>query len=347
MWSSTQHTPEMTVIRMCCRYALGHMPLSDCQAYLIDKPLNKKLFFELLHEERVLLLVYQVLSGSLKKAVSSELLQALSDKANRILRRQLILMSVERDVREAFRAKNITHTFLKGPDLNRMLWGGQMMRYSGDLDVLIAPKDIFIANAILAHLKFKPELSEKSLRFHQICSKMTTKKDACYVNQSLGLHIELHWKTYCTEFLIKPNQAMDDITYALYLCLHAAKHGWSRLIWLVDIIALIQVKQLDILQLRALAKSRHITPVIDEVILLAEQWLGIQLVTDALLETLATRNKLLNKRVAWARRPGLDETLRGQLSKRFWMNAFCSNLFRQVQLWGQVAFGTIVMKLVF
>ena len=349
MWDSDKNTHEMVVMRMCCRYALGHMDAALCMPYL-ERPFNETAFLKLLHDERVLLLVYQVLSGELKAYVAPGLLKQLAQKAKEKLNKQLALNAIERELKAAFDAEKITHTFLKGPALNQMLWGRRMMRYSGDLDVLIAPKDIFKANTVFKALHFSPGLSEKKLRFHQRFHRVSTKKDTYYWRESFFLQkIELHWKTYCTEFIIDKNHAelslLDDAAYALYLCLHAAKHGWSRIIWLVDIIAFIDSKQLDIMQLRLLAKTRHITPVVDEMILLADQWLGIALLDSDGFNRLKARDAWLQKRVAFAKKTDIKDTLWGQLTKRFYMNAFCSSAFRQAGLWAQIFLGTIMMKL--
>ncbi|MDF1646825.1 MAG: nucleotidyltransferase family protein [Legionellaceae bacterium] len=348
MWDSEKYTPEERVIRMCCRYALGYMEASECLPYL-KLSLDETQFLILLHEERILLLVYQVLSGDLKIYVSPQFIENLSLRVKSILSHQLALMALERDVDQAFNAKKIPYTFLKGPALNRMLWGRRMMRYSGDLDVLVSPKDILKAHAILKMLHFKSEISEKSLRFHQKIYRITTKKDASYRREALSQKIELHWKTYCTEFVVKrdkaQNKRLDNEAYALYLCLHAAKHGWSRLIWLVDIIAFLQVKKVDIKSLRAYAKKQHIGPVVDEALLLARQWLGIHLIAHDTFETVKKRESWLEKRVLWARKKDLKDTLWGQLSKRFYMNAFCSSIFCQMRLWAQIFLGTMIMKL--
>ncbi|MDF1827385.1 MAG: nucleotidyltransferase family protein [Legionellaceae bacterium] len=96
--------------------------------------------------------------------------------------------------------------------------------------------------------------------------------------------IELHWKTYCTEFILSSRKKkqgtlleLTDEAHVLYLCLYAAKHGWLRMIWLLDIVVFLQTKPIEISHVQALAKACHITPVVDDMLLLAEQWLGVRL----------------------------------------------------------------------
>ncbi|NCT56655.1 MAG: nucleotidyltransferase family protein [Legionella sp.] len=348
MWNSDHHTPEMIFLRMCCRRALGQMNLSACLPYF-KHALDEARFFELLQEHRLLLLVYQVLSTDFKAYVSDAFLHNLKNKAHPIFHAQLVLMRTARDVQHVFEQQNISHIFLKGPRLNQMLWGRRMMRYSRDLDVLVLPPDMFKANTALRQLDFKSELSDKSLCFHQRFHAWTTKKDAAYWKKGMHQCIELHWKTYCTEFILSSQKKrgtlleFTDEEHVLYLCLHAAKHGWLRMLWLIDIVALLQTKHIDIFCVRTLAKSHHITPVVDEMMLLAEQWLGITLYPKSMLIELQKRDTRLQQRVTWAKPQGLKSFFHDMLG-RYFANAFCSSRWRQVRLWIQIFLGAVISK---
>ncbi|MCH9755765.1 MAG: nucleotidyltransferase family protein [Gammaproteobacteria bacterium] len=348
MWNSDEYSPEMLLIRMCCQYALGCMEVSDGLSYL-QTPLNETSFFKLLQKERVSLLVYQVLVTSFKAEVPSSLMERLSQKAKAILSEQLKLMTVERDVHKAFVAAAVPHVFLKGPALNQTLWGRRIIRFSNDLDLLVPPKSLLKADAVLNRLQFHSNVPRKKLSFYQSFYWWSTRKDVSYRRKGFSKRIELHWKTYCTELILKKNHAwqssLDDKTYALYLCLHAAKHGWSRLIWLVDIIAFCQIKKLDIMALRAFAKLRHITPVVDEAILLADQWLGMTLVSDVTLEQLKKRSVLLQKRINWAQKTDLDTSIGGLILKRFFISRLCSNFFCQLRVWAQTFWQSTMTRL--
>lgn len=348
MWDSDNNTPEMILLRMCCRYALGQMSASDCLPYL-EPPLDDVRFIELLHEHRLLLLVYQVLSSNFRAHVSAGLIQKLKEKAEPIINSQLVLMRTARDVHQVLEQQAISHIFLKGPALNQTLWGRRMMRYSRDLDVLVLPRDILKANTALQKLNFKSELSDTTLCFHKRLNAWTTKKDAAYWKKGMPQCIELHWKTHCTEFIFpsrKNREALSqfsDEEHVLYLCLHAAKHGWLRMIWLMDIVALLQTKHLDVSRVRTLAKARHITPVVDEAILLAEQRFGVILCPAELLIEVNKHNARLQQRVAWAKRPDLKPFL-NDMASRYFANAFCSSRWRQVRLWTQIFLGAMISR---
>ena len=353
MWNSDEVTPEELWLRVCCCYALGHMSVPDCLPYL-EYSIDQTRFMKLLHEQRLVLLVYQVLSTDFKAHIMPGLMNALQKKANHILKQQLGLMHVSKELHQAFEQHNIPYVFLKGPALNQTLWGRRMMRYSGDLDVLISPGDIFKADAVLQKLNFKHDLSDRFLRLHQCFQGWSIRKDVVYRREGLVQTLELHWKTSATEFIfdslepvIKTNdlplpQLVDD-EHVLYLCLHAAKHGWSRMIWLVDIVALIEIKKLDITRLRRLAKARYITPVVDEALLLAELWLGVALLPHEDLIALKKHSKHVQERIVLGKDPGKDNWRR-TIRKIYFMNAFCSSGWRQLLLWTQTILGAIIAK---
>lgn len=344
MWDSRDVSCEELWLRVCCRYALGDISAHDCLPYF-KVPIDETRFMALLHEHRLFLLVYQVLSNDFKAYVASDLMDALQKKVNRILKQQLVLMRVSKELHQAFEQAGVAHIFLKGPVLNQTLWGRRMMRYSGDLDILISPKEIFKADAVLQTLKFKSELSSKSIRLHQFFRRWSARKDVVYRREGLAHTLELHWKTSATEFIFDTfDGELSDDEYVLYLCLHAAKHGWSRMIWLVDIVALIALKKMDITRLRKLAKARHIAAVVDEALLLADQWLGIALCSREDLVVLKKHNKRLQKRILLGQNPGKDNWRR-TIQKIYFMNAFCSNGRHQLFLWTQTILGAIISKL--
>ncbi len=336
---ATDSFQEMRLIRMCCAYALD----DGCTAELIScmhMPLDEKKLMRLLAAHRLLLLVYQVLSSDFPKHAPPKLLNVLRKKAEPVIATQLRMIQASNQLSQAFSRALIPHAFLKGQTLNHMLWGRRMMRHSNDVDVLVRPCDVFKAHEVLQSLAFKPQCSVKSLRIHARLYRVSTKRDVAYMRAGLAKRIELHWKSYGTEFILEKGAApeLTDEAYLLYLCLHAAKHGWSRMIWVVDIIAFARIKKINMADIQRLAAKRRIKPVADEACLLASIWFGIDLLNKDDLERIKVREAYLNKRLLYGRKP-LPETLWETYQKLYIMNAFCSGCWMQVRLWGQVFVG--------
>jgi hypothetical protein len=126
---------------------------------------------------------------------------------------------------------------LKGPALALTLYGDAALRQSTDLDLLVRRNDFPRAEALLLSQGFTGlgALSEHDRRF-------------LHGELLVELHFELAsprffpfdidgiWsRSRSSDFRGKPARAMSEGDLALYLCAHGLKHGFSRLIWILDI----------------------------------------------------------------------------------------------------------------
>jgi hypothetical protein len=126
---------------------------------------------------------------------------------------------------------------LKGPVLTEKLYGDAAMRPCNDLDLLVRWDDYSRAETLLVSLGFaaSSEADDYHRRFFRD-----------------GLPVELHFgiaspryfpfdldgvwrRTRQSDFHGQPMLAMSDDDLVLFLCLHGLKHGFSRLIWILDV----------------------------------------------------------------------------------------------------------------
>ena len=138
----------------------------------------------------------------------------------------------------------------KGPVLAQALYHDLGLRSFGDLDILISPADFDRAKQALAEMEYRPssDLTPAVERFW-----LRTGYE-CSFDGAAGKHlVELQWallpRFYAVDLRVGdllaravravvgecevPCLAPEDSLLAL--CLHAAKHLWTRLIWLADI----------------------------------------------------------------------------------------------------------------
>jgi len=140
-------------------------------------------------------------------------------------------------------AENEIEVFpLKGPALALALYGDGSLRQSNDLDLLVRRDDFPRAEALLLRWSFTAlgAPSEHDRRFLRG-----------------GLLVELHFelasprffpfdidgiwsRSRRVDFCGKPARAMSNIDLVLYLCAHGLKHGFSRLIWILDLARALQ-----------------------------------------------------------------------------------------------------------
>lgn len=131
---------------------------------------------------------------------------------------------------------------LKGPALALALYGDVALRQSNDIDLLVRRDDFPRAEALLLGWDFTAlgAPSEHDRRFLRG-----------------GLLVELHFELASPRFFPfdingiwsrsrridfrgKPARAMSNIDLVLYLCAHGLKHGFSRLIWILDLARALQ-----------------------------------------------------------------------------------------------------------
>jgi hypothetical protein len=136
-----------------------------------------------------------------------------------------------------FAARGIEVLPLKGPVLAESLYGDAAMRQCNDLDLLVRGGDYPRAEALLLLLGFVAcsEIDDYHRRF-----------------VSNGVPVELHfgiaspryfpfdldgvWRRATKgTFRGSPMRLMSDDDLVLFLCLHGLKHGFSRLIWILDV----------------------------------------------------------------------------------------------------------------
>ncbi len=154
-------------------------------------------------------------------------------------------------VADLLAAHNLEFVPLKGPLLSQRLYGDVAVRTSGDVDILIQPRDVLAVRDLLL------------AQGHRIASPMHWSSDsACLksrecellmVHRTRPLAVDLHWRIVPWYFA----SAFDSSTVwkslvstrvsgrqipdlppehlLLFLCAHGGKHAFERLAWISDI----------------------------------------------------------------------------------------------------------------
>src|SRR5690625_165427 len=194
--------------------------------------------------------------------------------------------------------------FLKGPILGDDLYGDISLRTSGDLDVLIPMDKLIYTEEILSQAGYKKVdyiktvLNDWKWRHHHVA----------YVHPIKKIRLEVHWR-------LNPGPAKEPSLYDLwerksqstltdsaiymlgnedlfmFLATHGARHGWSRLRWLLDIHQLMN-KELNWQMINKQFKTYHYSHISGQTLILAANLLGTK-IPDELKATLTNR-RLVN-----------------------------------------------------
>jgi Uncharacterised nucleotidyltransferase len=146
-------------------------------------------------------------------------------------------------------AAGIATVSFKGPVLAAMAYGSIDLRQFADLDILVRQTDLpRVAEILTAERYLSPHTRREGLatNYFQEC------EDAFFAAGGMGA-VDVHWKVTPRSFRFAPDEeffrrrahavdlefgavtaiAPEDLL--LYLCVHAAKHGWVRLGSICDV----------------------------------------------------------------------------------------------------------------
>jgi hypothetical protein len=157
----------------------------------------------------------------------------------------------------------------KGPVLAALAYGNVTLRQFGDLDLLVRPQDAERAKALLWAQGYRWPDGHPPARFPRLLKVYEL------VSPDGQVLVELHWALTSATFffpfdvasvwtrletvslLETPVRSLAPEDLLLILCVHGAKHHWSRLGWICDVAAVLRATpQLD--WERCLAQARRL-----------------------------------------------------------------------------------------
>ena len=193
-------------------------------------------------------------------ALPSEIDQSLGLAYEASLRRGLWFASELTRIVAHFERNGVRAIPYKGPLLAQSLYGDLALRSFSDLDFLISPTDFERAKQALAEIGYQPT-AELALAVERFWLRRGYERS---FDGAAGKNlVELQWALlpyfYAVDLRVEdllaragravvgegevPCLSAEDSL--LVLCLHAAKHLWTRLIWLADIAESLRSQDID------------------------------------------------------------------------------------------------------
>ena len=244
-------SPELQWIVSCL--GLRWNPEDKSHIDIPAQKINGESLLSSINHHRVIPLVHQNLKR-MKSNLPPEHIQKIIKVGNEWNAKRMLKMTAELvQILNDFKEHSIKAIPIKGPALAQRLFGNLHSRKSGDLDILIHPKDISQAEMLLKNKGYT--------RIYPSEGSSSKKEDLFrkhahhfhYRNNPKKIAVELHWKLVRTPKRIplsfdemwknresvliggiKVPTLSKEHTF-LYLCEHGSKHGFSRLFWLCDI----------------------------------------------------------------------------------------------------------------
>ncbi len=256
------------------------------QAELLSQSLESHLHPDILWDQicrhRIFALSDAVLSRHQCRSVLGEHDPTLKKHAQQARLQAFILSAEAARLSQLLSRNGITHHFLKGPQLSAKLYGDLGLRHGRDIDMIIEPRQLTTALAVLKAAGW--EWPNSALWFSSHTYRRLAESHFWHVSPVHPEYksvIEVHW-TF--EHLRTPGMeskwwahwdssgsAVSSVE-ALYLCLHGASHAWSRMKWLGDIRALLDRQPGIYAESLPLARELGLLPLLAQTLLLLE-WL--------------------------------------------------------------------------
>lgn len=244
--------PEMQLLLCCARTRLGASHIERIRV-LVRPDLNWAKFLALADQHGIIPLVH-IHFSKLSVRVPDVWLERIEKAARSNAVRSLYLGNELGRILEVFQSRNIRAIPYKGPVLAAQAYGDTSLRQFDDLDIIVPQSDLAAAHEVMLGLDYRarfPWKREADTAPSRIPGEYTYRG----AGQSL---VELHTEFTMRHFPVRPKLAdfgnrlasvsVDGravetfrVEDALPIqCVHGAKDFWERLIWLVDLAALLE-----------------------------------------------------------------------------------------------------------
>ncbi|OIK09383.1 Renal dipeptidase [Bacillus sp. MUM 116] len=243
-------------------------------------------FYELAIHHRVFPLLYPILERKYQQNIPEKITKAMGKEYQKNTFRMLHLTAELEQFSKLCSKNNIPFIVLKGPVLAQDLYGDLSLRTCGDLDVFISINNLEILDNLLQEQGYKKDeyiqtvLNDWKWRHHHFT----------YFHPVKNLKLEIHWRLHPgpgkepsfkdlwerkreTILSNHPVCFLGREDLFLFLVSHGARHGWSRLRWLLDIHH-ISLQNVDIDKLKKLSKKHHNSHIVSQALILTNQLLG-------------------------------------------------------------------------
>lgn len=190
----------------------------------------------------------------------------------------------------------------KGPALAQSAYGDLALRTFSDLDILISPSDFAPAKNALAEIAYHPS-APQTPAVERLW--LRTGYERSFDGPAGKYLVELQWALLPSFYAVDPAHfGFDDLwprtsrialgtsddssipslssgDSLLVLSLHAAKHLWTRLIWIADIAETLPTPNLDLAQVIARARASGIARILGVSLQLANLLLDVTIAPPA------------------------------------------------------------------
>lgn len=215
----------------------------------------------------------------------------------RHIARNLLLLDEAARIATMLADANIPALFLKGATLAELAYGDQAVKQTLDNDLLVDPRHVAATIKLLESIGYRVTDPAVPLDGKRLSVLIDMVKECTLVRPGNKAMLDLHWRmTSVKGLLAEPDLTRDlrivtvgnhrlptlgDDALMVYLAVHGARHGWSRLKWLTDFNALLTARdEAAVAALRARAKRDGVTRAMELALLQTNRVFGTTVPDD-------------------------------------------------------------------
>jgi hypothetical protein len=273
---------EFLLLAACCRWPTDATAIREAAETAIDW----RRFMKLAQRHRV-----QGFARIGLEAAAITVPPGLVAAHHRQIARNLLLLDEAVRIATMLADADIPAAFLKGATLAELAYGDQAVKQTLDNDLLVGPGQVAATIELLESIGYRITDPAVPLDGKRLSVLIDMVKECNLVRAGNKAMLDLHWRmTSVRGLLAEPDLRRDlrivtignhrlptlgDEALMVYLAVHGARHGWSRLKWLVDFNALLTGRdEAAVVALRARAKRDGVMRAMDLALLQSNRVFG-------------------------------------------------------------------------
>lgn len=241
--------PELELLVCCARPVRGAKTVAR-MAELCALDLDWDFLYETAWAHGMLPLLYARLYAACASSVPVEAMLRLHAQFQENARRNLFLTSELHALLRIFSTHDLRALAYKGPSLASSVYGNLTLRQFCDIDILVPREDVRRAKSLLMARGYEPpsrmKRAEERIFLRSECEEPFARRESGHIVElqwaitssdfSCPLTVEGLWGRRTQVDLIGTQVAAPrDEDLMLILCVHGAKHFWSRLEWICGV----------------------------------------------------------------------------------------------------------------
>ena len=279
---------------LCCARTRVEQEIKGKILSLVQEDLDWQYIFQMASIHGLNPLLYHNINSICPELVQEGVLSELKKYFNANVRKNLLMTGELIKILKLLKIKGIIAIPYKGPILANFVYGDISLREFNDLDIFVNKCDTYEVYKLMLFLGYELDSYPKRM---DISLYFRTQSEHKFINKSNNIVVEIHnkFQGHFFSFPISPqflheenslktivfnnNQVnvLSNENLILLLCIHCARHDWSKLFWICDLSEMFKNHNINYFKLFENAKKLEVKRILLINLYLANDLFGLKL----------------------------------------------------------------------